>query len=207
MSMQQVNLYLPELRPRKMWLTANSIALSVVGFICLMTISVLVVKRGLVVYEARVVALETQARSAEQRVVSFRAKVRPVNSLQYDRKLAHLKQSVAAREQIGLIIQGQNLGNAVGFSEPMLSLARQSLDSVSLQHIRISRGGAFIELKGLTRSAQDVPRYVHKLQREDSLKGSQFGLLSLSHSAGRQDVHQFALGFDSVYQLAKERAR
>jgi len=202
MSMQQVNLYLPGLRPKKEWLTANSIALSTLGFVCIMMLAVFFLKRGLAEYERRVVSLENYTESSKQRVKGFHEKTRPTSSLSFDRKLTELKKSIAAREQIGQIIQGQNLGNEFGFSTHFQGLARQALSSISLQHIKISRGGKFVELTGLTQSTQDVPLYMQNLRSENSFRGSQFGLLSVSSNPSIKNVHRFAFGFDSVYQVA-----
>ncbi len=202
MSMQRVNLYLPELRVKKEWLTANTIALSVVGFCLLMVVAVVFTKQGLKDYEEKVAFIENQQKGAETRVNRIKNMSRTVNSFQLDRRLSKLKRSVVAREQIGQIIQGQNLGNEAGFAMSMNRFAKHSLSSISLDNIRISRGGNFVEMTGVARKIEDVPLFIQLLRQEESFADVQFGLLSAAKNQKRSGQHQFALGFESVYRLA-----
>ncbi len=206
MTMQRVNLYLPELRTKKEWLTANTIALSVVGFCLLMVVAVVFTKQGLKDYEEKVAVLENQKRGAETRVNRIKNMSRSSNSYQLDRRLSHLKRSVVAREQIGQIIQGQNLGNEAGFAMSMNQFAKHSSRSISLDHIRISRGGNFVEMEGVAKVIEDVPLYIQLLRQEESFTDVQFGLLSIAKNNKRRGQHKFALGFDSVYRLASDRS-
>ncbi len=203
-TMQRVNLYRPELRPSKEWLTAQSIALSAVGFSLLLVLSVILMNNSIEDLKRHVATIEAQKTESEARVARIKNMPRAGNAFQIDRRLKRLKRSVLAREQIGQIIQGQNLGNEAGFSGAMNSLAEHAFESISLEHIRISRGGSFVEMKGVTRSAQDVPLYLARLKKEDSFLGAQFGLLSVGKNDKRQSVHAFSLGLDSVYQLASK---
>lgn len=203
-TMQRVNLYRPELRPKKEWLTAQSIALSTVGFTLLLALSVILINKGITDLERYVATMEKQKVDTEARVARIKNMPRAGNVFQIDRRLKQLKRAVLAREQIGQIIQGQNLGNEAGFSGAMNSLARNAFDTISLEHIRISRGGSFVEMKGVTRSAEDVPLYLARLKKEDSFMGAQFGLLSVGENNTRRSAHVFSLGLDSVYKVASQ---
>ncbi|MFL0808797.1 MAG: hypothetical protein K6L76_00130 [Agarilytica sp.] len=205
MSMQSVNLYLPELRERQEWLTANTLVILLLGFVVIMFGSSMMMQSNLEDYQKQVELIEAQKKASEERIAKITAKARSVNAFQLDKKLNQLRRSVLAREQIGQIIQGQNLGNEAGFSASMLGLARQSYDTISLQRFRISRGGTFVEMKGLTRNVKDVPLYLQGLQQEPSFLAAQFGLLSITGSKINSRQHEFALGFDSLYQLASEQ--
>ncbi len=202
MSMQLVNLYVPELKPKKEWLTADSIALVAIGFAILLVLAIVFMQRHLEEYEREIVLLEQQRSGIEARLNRIKTMPRSINSRQIDRKLTMLKNSIAQREQIGSIIEGQNLGNELGFSQYMLGVSRQSLETLSLNRIRLSRGGSFVELKGLTSNAEDVPRFIENLQTEESFRDSQFGLMSVAETS-RLLSHEFAFGFGSVF-LASE---
>lgn len=201
--MQQLNLYRPELRPKAEWLTASTLAITCVGFVVIMSLVVMAVNNHAKEYEQQVVAIESQKEAMAERIKRIQDQPRVVNSLQLERQIINLKAGIAARESIGQIIQGQNLGNETGFSESLNGLARQSFSSVSLQRIRLSRGGEFVELLGVTRTPQDVPRFLQGLQTENSFKTSQFGLLSVSKKAANAREHEFAYGFDSLYKLVQ----
>lgn len=204
MSMQRVNLYLPELRPKKEWLTANTIALSAIGFSLLMVLTIVLVKDGLREFESQVELVEQQKIATEERIQRIKNMPR-VNTHQYDRKLLNLRRLVKARERIGQIILGQNLGNETGFSTSMNGLSRHAFASISLQQIRFSRGGSFVEIRGVTRIVEDIPLYIQALRSEESFANTRFGLMSVATVANNHRRHQFALGFESVYQLAAEK--
>lgn len=206
MKMQLVNLYVPELRSKKEWLTADSIALTSLGFIFLIVFAFVFMKRDLKSYEEKIVFLEQQKTGIEARVKYIKEMPRPVDSRQIDKTLTALKKSIHSREQIGSIIEGQNLGNESGFSDHMIGFARQSMPTLSLNRIRVSRGGSFIELKGVTTSAEDVPSFIENLQSETSFSASQFGLMSVVNDP-RTSFHEFALGFDSVFLASEEEER
>lgn len=203
MSMQQVNLYLPELRPKKEWLTANTVASSLLGFAFLMSASLYLISSNLKEYEAKIVLIEKQKEIIEIRVNHIQSSPHNINMVALEQTEKKLKKKVMAREQIGDLIQGQNLGNELGFSGAMLGFARQSFPSISLQHIRISRGGAFVELKGTTNIVENIPSFIGKLKNEPNFTESRFGLMSVVN-AKNSSLHDFALGFDSVYQLAAQ---
>ncbi len=203
-AMQSVNLYRPELRPKKEWLTAHSMALSLVGFSLLLILSIVLMRNGIDEMEGLVATIEDQKKATEQRLSRIKNMPRSGNAFHIDRRLKQLKRSVLAREQIGQIIQGQNLGNEAGFSGAMTSMAKHAFDTISLEHIRISRGGSFVEMKGVTRSAEDIPLYLARLKQEDSFLGAQFGLMTMGENPRRRALHAFSLGLDSVYQLAAD---
>jgi len=202
MSIQSVNLYLPELRPSKEWLTANTVAISLLGFVLIILGASALMSHNLKDYQHQVAVLEDQQAQIESRLEEFRARPTNNGTLQLDRKLTKLRSAILAREQIGQIIQGQNLGNEEGFSGVMNAFARQYIDSISLEHIRVSRGGAYIELKGATRLPRDIPRYLQNLQSEKSISDAQFGLLSVMKNPKNSREHVFAFGFDSLFSLA-----
>lgn len=204
MSLQQINLYRPELRPKSEWLTANSLAAISCGFAVLMVVAAMFIRSELREAEAQVISLEAEQAAVQARIKRIQEQPRTTNTVQLDRQIAQLKAGIAARESIGQIIQGQSLGNEAGFSESLNGFARQALDTVSLHHLRLSRSGEFVELKGVTQNPQDVPRYLQGLQSEVSFKTAQFGLLSVRKQAGSANIHEFAYGFESLYKLASQ---
>lgn len=206
MKMQQVNLYLPELQPKKEWLTANTIVLTLLGFILLTAISTYYSGKEIKRYEARIELIEKQKEIIEFRIKEVQSTPRAININALEQTKKKLTKQVMAREQIGNLIQGQNLGNELGFSRAMTGFSRQSFPSVSLQHIRISRGGSFIELKGKTNVVENIPNFVRNLKKETSFHDAQFGLLSIVNVES-SSLHDFTLGFESVYQLATQETK
>lgn len=203
--MQQINLYLPELRPRTNWLS-----LSTLVFVCVFAVVCMV---GFYVYgmhhQAKflfeIEAIEAEQQHHNARVSQLQTSVHPVNSAQLDARIGELEQHIQHRLALGRVIEGQNLGNTQGYSAALNAMARLSLTSISLERIRFSSGAKIIEFSGLCSTADDVPLYLRSLQRQEAFSGSQFGLLSLSELSSNNllaaaKIYTFSVGFDDVFK-------
>jgi len=201
--MQQVNLFLPEFRPKKEWLTAASLASVVIGVIVLFIVFHLLAMNNLQRLKAQVMELENRQVVAQNQLDSMKARAKPFQDNQLDSQLKYLRAALKSRRQVEQIIASQNLGNAAGFSVPMEALARHSFDSIALERIRLSRGGKYLQFKGYTRQPEDVASYVQRLQEDESFSYTRFGLLTLGKKEAARE-HSFSLGFESAYDVALE---
>ena len=199
MSMQQINLYLPELQPREISFSANFCLLfSIVLVLVLGAINV-VVSKSLVNLTTHVETLENQRVATSERLLKLKSKSFTSSAVLLDKRIADLRDQIQDRQTVGKIIEWQNLGNEEGFAHVMESLARHSNKQFSLQKIRLSAGGKTLELAGLTRQAEAIPLYLQALQSEANLASTRFGLLSMG---GDKKIKKFSLGFETVYKLA-----
>ena len=146
-NMQQVNLYLPELRPKKEWLTARTTGVIALGFIAMMWLGVLLSSHRLELRAQQLERMETYRQQALLRIQDIRSRARPGVSAELDEQLANIIAAIATREKLAAIMRGQELGNQQGFSAALEGLARQSMPSISLEHFRFSAGGARVELE------------------------------------------------------------
>ena len=198
MSVQHVNLYLPELRPKRPWLTAESAALILVGFVVILAGYGLSSGQQLETQGQQLDQLGAQIDETLQRIQVIRSRARPTEHQALDNQFVKLNASIYAREQLAELMLSQDLGNQAGFSSVLQALARQSLDSIALEHFRFVRGGELIELKGRCKQPEDIPLYLQKLKTEESLQGAAFGVFSIEKdSSGRG--HQFVFGFSDTY--------
>lgn len=204
--MQQINLYVPELRPSTHWLTLHVIMLVAFISFILMGVFYLFSVKQQDKLRAEIEIMEAQQEITNQGMEKFQSSVRPINSSQLDARIAELKTHITYRLALGQVIEGQNLGNERGYSEALLAMARHSLPSLSLQHIRFSQGAALSEFSGVCQTSDDVPRYIRTLQNQNAFALTQFGLLSIMHlesTANASDtlsgVHKFSVGFDNVF--------
>lgn len=204
--MQQVNLYVSELRPSTHWLTLHVlVAVTFISFI-LMGIFYFFSVAQQAKLRAEIEIMEAQQAATSQGVAKLQSSVRPINSAQLDARMAELKAHITYRLALGQVIEGQNLGNERGYSESLLAMARHSFPSLSLQHIRFSHGAALSEFSGVCRISDDVPNYIRTLQNQESFSATQFGLLSImslestaSEKRASGDLHEFSVGFDDVF--------
>lgn len=203
MSMQQINLYLPELRPKREWLTLQNLSICLVLYFLFMLFTLKVSSDDVDNLETIARTKEDAKLASEERLEKYRTMSKSINVANMDKEIAELKKQVTARQQIRLVIEGQSLGNESGFSHNLQSLARQSLNTIALDRIRLTNGGKYIEMQGQTSSPDDIAYYIELLQAEKSFDDTIFGSLSLGKKKGSV-FHVFALGFDSMYQVALE---
>ncbi len=206
MSLQQVNLYLPEYRPKKEWLSVSSLALLTVCTVVMFTAFHLLSAHNLRTLQQQVNELEDRQLLAEKQVEKLKARAKPFRNNQLDSELRLLRAALKSRQQVEQIIENQNLGNSEGFSAAMEGMARQSLGSIALQRILLSEGGKFLQMSGVTQQPETVATYIQKLQQEASFKYTRFGLFSVGKLTSKS-AHSFSLGFESVYDVALEEQK
>lgn len=199
MSMQEINLYLPELQPQKIAFSARFGLFASIALILVLLGIQLVAIRSLNSLQASVETLENQRVATNDRLVKIKSNSLPSSAVLLDQRIAELRTQISDRKTVGQIIEWQNLGNEEGFAHVMESLARHSSPQFSLQRIRLSAGGKTLEMAGETRSAEAIPLYLQALQSEENLASTRFGLLSMG---GDKPVKKFSLGFETVYKLA-----
>ncbi|WP_018277602.1 MSHA biogenesis protein MshI [Teredinibacter turnerae] len=206
MAIQEVNLYLPELRPSRDWLSLNTVLLSVAGAVLLFIISYIYGNWASTRLREQVAVVEQQVSVARNQLEQTRTKARPLHNASLDTQAAYLEAAIRGREQVGQIISGQSLGNSGGFTAAFNALALHSSSSVALEHIRLTRGGGYLQLAGTTNSPEDVTVYLQQLRDAPAFSGTRFGLLSIGNNKQIQGAHRFSLGFDSVYADANDEA-
>lgn len=182
---QQVNLYLPELRPRKEWiLSAQALWVACVFVALLLALSVWGSVRNaslanqLTQLQQQLVQLEADVTEANRRIPASRAAL-------IQQEVDKLALELASRERIHGLIHQQNLGNSDGFNEPLLAMARQHQPDLSLSAFTLAAGGRNLFLQGQATNAEALPQYLQRLQTEQSLQATRFGRLMVEREGTR----------------------
>lgn len=199
MMQQQVNLYLPELRPRRDWMDAWHAAVLLGIFVGVLLIVQLFSVMRAAGLEAEVAQQEEVVSELQAQADKIQSSSVAVSSKSLDVTITQLELAIANRKKVGRIISGQNMGNARGFHTSMLSLARESLDDLALERFTFARGGNYIQMRGETRNAQAVPLYLQRLKADPALNQARFGLMSVSSEKQSAQVFEFSLGYDNLY--------
>lgn len=177
--MQQINLYLPEFRPKVELLSAERAAIVVA---VLLTVLVgLQVFRGQEMNKARAVAtaLEAEQKALKEQADTLKKAPKPVRDAALEREIEQLREAIRNREGVAGIIASRSLGNDAGFSEHLVALGRHKVDGVALQEFSIRGGGSFLRLTGVSQKPELVPLYVSQLQSDKNFEDTKFGYLSL----------------------------
>ncbi|UZJ45930.1 MSHA biogenesis protein MshI [Marinimicrobium sp. C6131] len=178
--MQQVNLYLPEFHPRRVWLSLTQMIAAIAA--------VLVLIVGLSLWsgaytdslQARLTSERAELDALQRQVQQLMAELPARRGATVEEQVARLRQEIQRREQILQLMSQQNLGNAEGFSGQLSSLSHHALDDLALARFSLQSGGQYVELAGRVRKPEQVPLYLQQLRRDQSFSGVSFGVLEVA---------------------------
>lgn len=181
--MQQVNLYLPEFQPRRVWLDVPQMG-AVFGLALLLVVAMIFFSAARTEQLSEALEAEReQLKALQSRVQSLAAELPARRGQNIEEQVAQMQAEVARREQILSLITQQNLGNADGFSEQLVSLARHVPDDLALSAFSLQSGGQYVELFGRVRQPEIVPLYLQNLRRDSSFSDVRLGVLEVAREA------------------------
>lgn len=198
---QQVNLYLPELRPQKEWVTANSTVLCVSGALIVSMVLSILADANNRKMETHIVELEQLQEVAQVQFDSVKSLAITRNTLDLDQKIQTLRTLIRNKQDVGRIIEYQNFGNAEGFSRAMDAIAEHSKNTIELRRFFFDRGLRHLSLKGQTIQPKDIASYIESLSDDPVFTNTQFGALQLNKLEQQPRLHEFSLGESSHLQV------
>lgn len=183
--MQSVNLFLPEYRQKREWLSLQSSIIGCVVFLVVMTAVHLGQSLQLHKLHQSVVALEQQELALNQQVEQLKTKLAAHGDPSGLKKQAQqLREAIENRRAIETVIASTAMGNQQGFSRHLFVLGEKREAGLVLNRIALRRGGEYVELAGSSRSAAAVPLYVHNLQQSQAFTAAKFGFLTITEREG-----------------------
>jgi len=192
---QQINLYLPELRPRRDLVTAVRAVqlLSVLfGLALLVSLFQWWQTRS---YENRLteveLALQEQTARTEQleREVAARATDQALVREMNTRELR-----VQQARELYDFMQGTTLGNLVGYSQHLKDLSRASFTGLWLQEFRIVGNADRVMIRGVALEPAMLPDYVGRLSGGNSaISTRRFNRLISARDQTQQSLYEFTL--------------
>lgn len=180
--MQSVNLYLPQYRPRREWL---SLQYSLIGFAIFLAVLIgMQLHKGHQVNELneQVAALELRESTLKQQIDELKKKTLSSDQHRLQKQAQGLRMAIDNRNAIKKIISGSSMGNQQGFSQHLYALGDKRPQDLVVNRFMLTRGGDYIELEGVTSNPSSVPLYVHQLQQSPVFSIAKFGLLSIKES-------------------------
>lgn len=178
---QQINLLLPELRPRHDWLAFTSVmGMAAAG------LAIIAVAAAWGFYQVRGLTATQAAREGE--VKALQQQVQSVNQLIASRKgspalqeeIDRLKDMLQQRDAILKVVEAGKLDPGAGYAEVMRGFARQTVDGVWLTGFSLTSGDALI--RGRLADPSLLPQYIKRLNGEAVFQGRRFATLNMSES-------------------------
>jgi len=195
-ALQQINLYLPELRSQRDWLRASTLGIGVTAVLIMMVIvgSWSVLQRSLATrqLEELQALLQSQTELAEriEREAAGRATDRNLVSEMNSRE-----QRLEQTRDLYEFMRSTELGNLSGYSEHLKDLSRASFAGLWLTEIRIDGNAEQVHLGGSAEQAAMLPDFVARLgQGQSEISKKRFNRLQSTRIAGATESYSFVLG-------------
>lgn len=175
---QQINLILPELRPRFDWLALPIVACATLAGLLLlvvMAVSTAMQADGLKTREA---SIRNQLGALQQQVVSLGGELgaRKADAA-LDKQINAIRLSVSQRQEVlNVIAQGDAAGGNA-YSGLLQGFSRQILDGVWL--VAFSFAQKDIEIRGRLTDPALLPTYINRLNAEPAFAGRRFAALDM----------------------------
>lgn len=182
--MQQINLYLPEFRPKQDWLKLEFSLLGVALVAVLAVVLQYLANANVSKLQTEVTQMEQRKEALLKQVEKLKQKPSPAKKQELEQQASSLREAIKNRRAIAGVIQGQSLGNREGFSHYLLAMGSELVEGVALSSLDFSKGGRFAALKGEAKSADLVPLYLGSLQQHSAFKDTRFGVLSIVEDKG-----------------------
>jgi len=193
--MQQVNLYVPELRPRRELLSAEAGAVVLASMVFILVAATMLQSHQLSVEEKQVEQQEQQLQLLTQQVDDLKANSSGEIKTDLDAEIAQLRNAIHNRQQIAKVLTGKEMGNKSGFSEYLAGISQAMPEAITLTAFSIKDSGGTAHFQGLAKKAQNIPLFFARLREQPCCKSTVFGSLRI---AERDDSLEFQIGqFDS----------
>ena len=193
---QQVNLYLPELRPRRELVTAVRLLQVTAAIVLVMVLTSLVnvlirasLRSDVTELQAMVVAQVDRTDTIE-REVAGRATDQALIREMETRELR-----LAQSRELYDFMSNTSLGNLTGYSAHLKDLSRASFPGLWLTEFSITGDATFVSLKGNAQLAAMLPDYVSRLAMGESvIRNKRFSrLLSTRSTTSVEEMYEFVL--------------
>lgn len=176
---QQINLFVPSLRPPRALLSAFRLAsaLGILAFAMLGHGAYLAYQawqEGLVLDQANARLKDVQAQVVKFGPASIRAR-----SQALDQSIEQAEVELRVRQALLERLKGGGLGNTKGYSDYMIALARQRTAGVWITGLTVAAGGGEFTIQGGVARPEILPGYIRRLSREEVLRGRQIGDLRM----------------------------
>jgi len=192
--MQQINLYTEAFRPQKVVLSLAQILLITSCTIIVVVVATLFLNANLAKLEKRSQHEKLRIDKLSSQLVILEEKAKLLR--QDDSLMAanqRLSKKLGARRQMIEMLDSVVVKDDEGFSNILLSLARQKTEGLWLTNIQLGASGKNMTIEGTTLNANAVPAYLQNLRQENGFIGRAFTLFNLDADPGKPNRLDFSL--------------
>lgn len=179
---QQINLLLPELRPKRDWLAFPVVAVAALAGLALMAGAGIWGRFQVQAQTQRQAQADAELKTLQQQVQGLAQALagrRPNAALQAE--IDSLNESLRQREEALRVLEEGKVGVDGGYASLMRGFARQVMDGVWLTGF--STAGQDVEIRGRLGDPSLLPQYIRRLNGEATFQGRRFSALEMQDGA------------------------
>ncbi len=185
MILQQVNLYQPRFRPQRLWLSGQQLVLGLALLLLGVVVWSFILHNNLEQAMQRNQMLQAEQRQVGVELGEVNGKLaKLVDERQLDQQIAQLARQVSARKKVLSFVDANRLGAGEGFSGYLAALANLHQSDIRadvwLNQIRLA--DRFIEIRGSSMRAEQVPNYFDQFGSEAVFAGQRFDMFQLERA-------------------------
>lgn len=178
---QQINLYQDRFREKRLWVSA---AQTVAMLLLLLVVGALwsfLLHSELEQLDQRNLSLEADRdRLAAELTLANAELSKLLEDDQLEQQIAGTARQISARKKVLNFVDANRFGSGQGFSDYLVALSRLQVDDVWLNQIRLGEG--FVQIRGSSLSAEQVPGYFDRFSEEPVFRGNRFDLFRVSRA-------------------------
>lgn len=190
---QQINLLLPELKPRFDWLALPVVAsLALAGLLLLVGLSTVTAMRADSL-RAKEAAIKTQLLALQQQVQTLGQSLGArQGDAMLDKQIAAARLGVAQRQEVLSVIAQGDVTGSNAYSGLLQGFSRQGLEGVWL--VGFGFADKNIEIRGRLTDPALLPTYITRLNAEPAFTGRRFSALDMKGFDPADEKRDEALG-------------
>lgn len=192
---QEIDLYIPELRPKIDYLAPKYIAAAAVLMVIAVVVSSVILQAGNRQLSTELTEINTSKDSQEVQLQVLRQSTNSQNADALESQVESLKEQLAARREVYRLIADESTGNRKGFSGQLQALAKHGSSQLSVESFLVFDRGHQVRMTGGATSAAAVPIYLEKLRAEPVFNRTIFGSLSIQQETSEALV-RFRMNVD-----------
>ena len=191
MIVQQINLYQDRFREKRLWISAAQVAAAVLVLIGAISIWSFLLQSELQQAQQRNLAIKTDRDRMTAELAAANAELaRLLQDSRLDDEIESTARQISARKKVLNFVDANRFGSGEGFSGYLVALSNLHADAIWLNQIRLAEN--FVQLKGSSLSAEQVPEYFDRFSDEEIFRGNRFDQFELS----RDDKNEWKVDFE-----------
>lgn len=194
---QQINLYRAEFRNTEPNFGATSIAIGCAAVVAAMLVVYVFAIGQLSGIDKELQIVSQQEAAALKQLERMQPLIGAVSGEQtWAQRLDDATRALEEKQLVLSLVQGSTLGDTLGFSRYLRSLARQDTDGLWLTHISLSAQGNRNRLQGKALRAELVATYLQRLAEEPPFARQRFNQFQIEGPASGEHAVTFSMNSD-----------